>query len=256
MLGDDRPQRGRRSSSTIPGRSATTSCSRCSGRATIRPRACARATTLGTQYRSGIYTFDAAQRRPRPASRTMYGKRLAAAGHGADHDRDPARRPSFYYAEDYHQQYLGKNPGGYCGLGGTGRQLPDRRRLTRAAAFTSTCRRGTTAPMVRGALFSFAFLLVACGGDNARPDASVDARLEGFGEPDLVCPAGRIARPRATACSRSARRSGRGRRRASRPTPTRTTTSSTSRRSRTRTATATASSTACGCSAAAARRRR
>ena len=77
----------------------------------------------GTQYRSGIYTFDAEQQAAALASKEMYGKRLAAAGH------DPitteiVTAPTFYYAEDYHQQYLGKNPRGYCGLGGTGVSCP------------------------------------------------------------------------------------------------------------------------------------
>jgi peptide-methionine (S)-S-oxide reductase len=74
---------------------------------------------VGTQYRSGIYVEDEAQRAAATASREAYGRALAAAGH------DPITTeivdaPPFYYAEDYHQQYLAKNPGGYCGLGGTG----------------------------------------------------------------------------------------------------------------------------------------
>jgi len=78
---------------------------------------------VGTQYRSGIYTFDDEQRRLAEATRDAYTKRLVAAGH------DPITTeilpaPPFYYAEDYHQQYLGKNPGGYCGLGGTGVSCP------------------------------------------------------------------------------------------------------------------------------------
>jgi peptide-methionine (S)-S-oxide reductase len=77
----------------------------------------------GTQYRSGIYAFDAAQRAAAEASRAMYGKRLAAAGHGAI-TTEIVDAPAFYYAEDYHQQYLGKNPGGYCGIGGTGVSCP------------------------------------------------------------------------------------------------------------------------------------
>ena len=78
---------------------------------------------IGTQYRSAIYTFDAEQRRLAEASKQAYGERLAAAGHGpiTTEIRDA---PAFYYAEDYHQQYLGKNPGGYCGLGGTGVSCP------------------------------------------------------------------------------------------------------------------------------------
>ena len=54
----------------------------------------------------------------------MYQRALAASRLRRDHDRDPERRPPFYYAEDYHQQYLAKNPGGYCGLGGTGVSCP------------------------------------------------------------------------------------------------------------------------------------
>jgi peptide-methionine (S)-S-oxide reductase len=74
---------------------------------------------VGTQYRSGIYTFDDAQRRAAEESRRAYAERLNASGFGAvtTEIRDA---PEFYYAEDYHQQYLAKNPGGYCGLGGTG----------------------------------------------------------------------------------------------------------------------------------------
>ena len=74
---------------------------------------------VGTQYRSAIYTTSPAQKRAAEASRIAYEKRLAAAGY----DRittEIAEAPTFYYAEDYHQQYLAKNPGGYCGIGGTG----------------------------------------------------------------------------------------------------------------------------------------
>ncbi len=78
---------------------------------------------VGTQYRSGIYCFDAEQRSLAEASRTSYGQRLTAAGHGAI-TTEILEAPAFYYAEDYHQQYLGKNPGGYCGLGGTGVSCP------------------------------------------------------------------------------------------------------------------------------------
>ena len=77
----------------------------------------------GTQYRSGIYTFDDAQAAAATASKAAYQGRLSAAGHGTiTTEIIPA--PPFYYAEDYHQQYLGKNPGGYCGLGGTGVSCP------------------------------------------------------------------------------------------------------------------------------------
>lgn len=78
---------------------------------------------VGTQYRSGVYCFDAEQRRLAEASRAAYGARLAAAGHGAI-TTEIVDAPTFYYAEAYHQQYLGKNPNGYCGLGGTGVACP------------------------------------------------------------------------------------------------------------------------------------
>ena len=78
---------------------------------------------VGTQYRSGIYAFDASQKAAAEASKAMYQQRLRAAGHG-DITTEIAEASPFYYAEDYHQQYLGKNPGGYCGLGGTGVSCP------------------------------------------------------------------------------------------------------------------------------------
>ena len=74
---------------------------------------------IGTQYRSAIYTFDAAQQAAAQASRDAYAKSLADAGFGPPTTEIAPAGP-FYYAEDYHQQYLAKNPGGYCGLGGTG----------------------------------------------------------------------------------------------------------------------------------------
>jgi peptide-methionine (S)-S-oxide reductase len=74
---------------------------------------------VGTQYRSGIYTFDAAQKQAAEQSRATYGERLASAGFG-EISTEIVPAPAFYYAEEYHQQYLAKNPGGYCGLGGTG----------------------------------------------------------------------------------------------------------------------------------------
>ncbi|HEX3760210.1 MAG TPA: peptide-methionine (S)-S-oxide reductase MsrA [Kofleriaceae bacterium] len=77
----------------------------------------------GTQYRSAIYAFDAAQRAAAEASKAAYATRLAAAGYGPI-TTEIADAPPFYYAEDYHQQYLGKNPNGYCGLGGTGVSCP------------------------------------------------------------------------------------------------------------------------------------
>ncbi len=73
----------------------------------------------GTQYRSAIYTFDDDQLTAADSSREMYEKALGRAGYGAI-TTEIKRAPEFYYAEDYHQQYLAKNPDGYCGLGGTG----------------------------------------------------------------------------------------------------------------------------------------
>ena len=77
----------------------------------------------GTQYRSAIYTYDAAQAEVAAASRGMYQDRLRAAGHG-EITTEVRAAPTFYYAEDYHQQYLGKKPDGYCGLAGTGVSCP------------------------------------------------------------------------------------------------------------------------------------
>jgi len=73
----------------------------------------------GTQYRSGIYYFDDDQKRAAESTRGAFQKQLAAAGYGTI-TTEILRAPEFYYAEDYHQQYLAKNPDGYCGLGGTG----------------------------------------------------------------------------------------------------------------------------------------
>jgi peptide-methionine (S)-S-oxide reductase len=78
---------------------------------------------IGTQYRSAIYTYDAAQRRAAEASRAEYQRRLSDSGYGTI-STQIADAPEFYYAEDYHQQYLHKNPRGYCGLGGTGVSCP------------------------------------------------------------------------------------------------------------------------------------
>jgi peptide-methionine (S)-S-oxide reductase len=78
---------------------------------------------IGTQYRSGIYTFTPAQRRAADASKAMYAKALAARRYGAV-TTEVLDAPEFYFAEDYHQQYLAKNPFGYCGLGGTGVACP------------------------------------------------------------------------------------------------------------------------------------
>jgi peptide-methionine (S)-S-oxide reductase len=77
----------------------------------------------GTQYRSAVYTTSAEQRKAAEASRAAYQDRLTAAGHGRI-TTEIADAPPFYYAEEYHQQYLAKNPGGYCGIGGTGVSCP------------------------------------------------------------------------------------------------------------------------------------
>jgi len=78
---------------------------------------------VGTQYRSAIYTFSAEQKRAAEASRAAFQDRLNDAGFGRI-TTEIADAPPFYYAEDYHQQYLAKNPGGYCGIGGTGVTCP------------------------------------------------------------------------------------------------------------------------------------
>jgi peptide-methionine (S)-S-oxide reductase len=78
---------------------------------------------VGTQYRSAIYATSADQRAQAEASKAMYQKALSPAGMGAI-TTEIADAPIFYYAEDYHQQYLAKNPHGYCGLGGTGVSCP------------------------------------------------------------------------------------------------------------------------------------
>ena len=72
----------------------------------------------GTQYRSGIYTYSATQKQQAEASRQCYQQALSQAGYKTI-TTEILDAPEFYYAEDYHQQYLAKNPGGYCGLGGT-----------------------------------------------------------------------------------------------------------------------------------------
>jgi peptide-methionine (S)-S-oxide reductase len=78
---------------------------------------------VGTQYRSAIYTFGDAQQQAAEDSRQRYQAELARAGHGEITTEIKPAGP-FYYAEDYHQQYLHKNPGGYCGIGGTGVSCP------------------------------------------------------------------------------------------------------------------------------------
>ncbi|HJR20640.1 MAG TPA: peptide-methionine (S)-S-oxide reductase MsrA [Dongiaceae bacterium] len=80
---------------------------------------------VGTQYRSGIYVTSPEQRRVAEESRKSYQNGLAKAGYG-EITTEILDAPPFFYAEDYHQQYLAKNPNGYCGLGGTGVSLPDR----------------------------------------------------------------------------------------------------------------------------------
>ena len=78
---------------------------------------------VGTQYRSGIYLFDESQRKAAEASRAKFQKELSAAGFGTI-TTEILPAATFTYAEDYHQQYLAKNPDGYCGLGGTGVSCP------------------------------------------------------------------------------------------------------------------------------------
>ena len=79
---------------------------------------------VGTQYRSGIYTTSEAQHQAALESRDRYAEALGAAGHRTEITTEIVPAGEFYYAEDYHQQYLHKNPGGYCGLGGTGVSCP------------------------------------------------------------------------------------------------------------------------------------
>jgi peptide-methionine (S)-S-oxide reductase len=78
---------------------------------------------VGTQYRSGIYVTSPAQLQAAEASKAAYQARLSQAGLGPI-TTEILDAPAFYYAEDYHQQYLAKNPNGYCGLGGTGVSCP------------------------------------------------------------------------------------------------------------------------------------
>jgi peptide-methionine (S)-S-oxide reductase len=78
---------------------------------------------VGTQYRSGIYVYSPEQRRLAEASRDAFQRKLKEVGYGRI-TTEILDAPPFYYAEDYHQQYLAKNPGGYCGLGGTGVTCP------------------------------------------------------------------------------------------------------------------------------------
>ena len=78
---------------------------------------------VGTQYRSAIYTFDDEQRQAAEGSRKLFADKLHDADYG-EITTEITDAPPFYYAEPYHQQYLGKNPNGYCGLGGTGVSCP------------------------------------------------------------------------------------------------------------------------------------
>jgi len=78
---------------------------------------------LGTQYRSAVYWTSDAQREAAEASKQAYDQEVQAAGHG-EITTEIAEAGPFYYAESYHQQYLAKNPNGYCGLGGTGVSCP------------------------------------------------------------------------------------------------------------------------------------
>jgi peptide-methionine (S)-S-oxide reductase len=78
---------------------------------------------VGTQYRSAIYTYSSAQLEAAEHSRELYQKKLTDAGYD-EITTEIREAPPFYYAEDYHQQYLAKNPNGYCGIGGTGVSCP------------------------------------------------------------------------------------------------------------------------------------
>jgi peptide-methionine (S)-S-oxide reductase len=78
---------------------------------------------IGTQYRSGIYVFNEAQRKAAEESKAVYAKALADKRYG-DITTEILEAPEFFFAEDYHQQYLAKNPAGYCGVGGTGVSCP------------------------------------------------------------------------------------------------------------------------------------
>ena len=78
---------------------------------------------VGTQYRSGIYTYSDAQKTAAEASRNTFQKSLSSAGYGGI-TTEIIQAPEYFFAEDHHQQYLAKNPGGYCGLGGTGVSCP------------------------------------------------------------------------------------------------------------------------------------
>ena len=100
------------------------SCSRCSGSTTTRPRACARATTSAPSTARPSTTPTRRSARPPSGRAKLYQERAARGRLRRDHHRDRPAPGRSTYAEDYHQQYLAKNPGGYCGLGGTGVSCP------------------------------------------------------------------------------------------------------------------------------------
>ena len=124
LLRPHRPHRGRAGGVRPRGRQLRAAAARCSGRRTTRPRACARATTSArSTARPSTRLRRAAAGGRRGAPRRVPG----AAHRGGLRRRSPPRSRragTFYYAEDYHQQYLAKNPNGYCGLGGTGMSCP------------------------------------------------------------------------------------------------------------------------------------
>ena len=124
MQRDDRPQRGSARRVRSRRSSATRSCSRCSGRTTIRRKGCDRGTTSARSTAPASTTIGDAQQQAAEASRDAFQKAAdARPATGRSRPRFFPRR-EFYYAEDYHQQYLAKNPDGYCGLGGTGVSCP------------------------------------------------------------------------------------------------------------------------------------
>ena len=124
VLGPHRPHRGGAGGVRSRRRSATRRCSRCSGRATTPPRACARATTSAPSTARPSTPTDAGA--AEAAERVGRGLRPSAGRRGLRRRSPPRspRPPPFYFAEGYHQQYLAKNPNGYCGLGGTGVSCP------------------------------------------------------------------------------------------------------------------------------------
>jgi len=120
VLGHDRPQRGR----TCRLRSEARLVRRPPQGVLGEPRSDAgQGNDVGTQYRSGIYAYDAQQRTSAETSKAAYQAKLQEAGYGAI-TTEIEDAPEFYFAEDYHQQYLAKNPDGYCGVGGTGVTCP------------------------------------------------------------------------------------------------------------------------------------